>query len=121
VLCCGKIQNDCSEYFKTRQGLRQVAYLQCRLESIARRAKLRQRICVFRIPGDTEQRRESGDTEENPDCKYMLLRTAQTIAVGASFTSNKMHHLQTLDPPDPAVWQGDMDVDQKGVEPTPCV
>jgi hypothetical protein len=27
------------------------------------------RICVFGIPGDTEQRHESGDTEENPDCK----------------------------------------------------
>jgi hypothetical protein len=24
---------------------------------------------VFGIPGDTEQRRESEDTEENPDCK----------------------------------------------------
>jgi hypothetical protein len=29
----------------------------------------RQRICVFGIPGDTEQRRESGDTEKNPDYK----------------------------------------------------
>jgi hypothetical protein len=29
----------------------------------------RQGICVFGNPGDTEQRRESGDTEENRDCE----------------------------------------------------
>jgi hypothetical protein len=52
----------------------------------------------FGFPGDTEQRRESGDTEENPDCKLMLLRTAQRITVEASFTSNKIYYLQNFDP-----------------------
>jgi hypothetical protein len=36
----------------------------------------------------------------------------------ASLTSNKIHHLQDLDPPCAAVWQRDMGVDQKGGEPT---
>jgi hypothetical protein len=31
--------------------------------------------------------------------------TAQAIAVEASVTSNKIHHLQDLDPPGLAVWQ----------------
>jgi Reverse transcriptase (RNA-dependent DNA polymerase) len=151
VLCFVKIQNSCSEYFETRQGLRQGDVLSTLvfnvvLESFVQRAKLltngtifnkqthklgyaddigmigrsqaavreafiwlerdankvglkinesktkymiaagnermiRQRICVFGIPGDTEQRCESGDTEENPDCIYAS--SAQIIAVGA--------------------------------------
>jgi hypothetical protein len=60
----------------------------------------------------------TGYTEDNPDCSWMLLRNALTIAAGASFTSNKTHYLQDLDPPDPAEWQWDMVVDQKGGEPT---
>jgi Reverse transcriptase (RNA-dependent DNA polymerase) len=45
VLCCVKIQNDCSEYSETRQGLRQGDVLSplifnVVLESIVRRAKL---------------------------------------------------------------------------------
>jgi hypothetical protein len=81
----------------------------------------RHSICVFWIPGDTEQRRVTGDTEDNSDCKYMLFRTVQKIGVGPSLTFNKIHHQQDIDPPDPAVWQWDMRVDQKGGEPTPCV
>jgi hypothetical protein len=49
---------------------------------------------------------------ENPDYKKMFLRTAQKNTVGASFKSKKIHHLQDLDPPGPAVWQWDMGVDQ---------
>jgi hypothetical protein len=37
----------------------------------------RQRICVFGIPGDTEQRRESGDTEENLDCSRDICHVQQ--------------------------------------------
>jgi Reverse transcriptase (RNA-dependent DNA polymerase) len=45
VLCCVKIQNDCSEYFVTRQGLRQGDVLSTLLfnvvlEVIVRRAKI---------------------------------------------------------------------------------
>jgi hypothetical protein len=46
VTCCVKIQNDCSESFETRQGLRQVDVLSTLLfnvvlEVIARRANLK--------------------------------------------------------------------------------
>jgi F0F1-type ATP synthase alpha subunit len=33
------------------------------------------------------------------------IQTAEENPVEASFTSNKIHHLQDLDPPGPAVWQ----------------
>jgi hypothetical protein len=62
-------------------------------------------VFVFGISDDTEKRRESGDTEENPDCKYMLFGTAQTIVFGTSFTSNKIQHLQDLDLLGPVVCQ----------------
>ena len=52
VLCCVKIQNDCSEYFETRQGLRQGDVLSTLLfnvvlEIIVRRAKLQANGTVF--------------------------------------------------------------------------
>jgi hypothetical protein len=48
VLCGLKIQNDCSEYFETRQGLRQGdANLQCRTGPIVRRAKLQTNGTIF--------------------------------------------------------------------------
>jgi Reverse transcriptase (RNA-dependent DNA polymerase) len=52
VLCCLKIQNDCSEYFETRQGLRQGDVLSTLifnivLKPIVRRAKLQTNGTVF--------------------------------------------------------------------------
>ena len=52
VLCCVKIQNDCSEYFETRQGLRQGDVLSTLafnvvLEAIVRRAKLQTTGTIF--------------------------------------------------------------------------
>ena len=49
----------------------------------------------------------------------MFLWTAQTTTVKTSLTCNKIHHLQDLDPPGPAIWQRDLGVDhQTGGEPT---
>jgi hypothetical protein len=48
----------------------------------------------IRIPDDTNEWRESGNTTKNPDCKYVLLRTAQTSAVEPPFTPDKIHHSQ---------------------------
>ena len=52
VLCCVKIQNNCSEYFETRQGLRQGDVLSTLLfnvvlEIIVRRAKLQTNGTIF--------------------------------------------------------------------------
>jgi Reverse transcriptase (RNA-dependent DNA polymerase) len=52
VVCCVKIQNDCSEYFETRQGLRQGDALSTLLfnvvlEIIVRRAKLQTNGTIF--------------------------------------------------------------------------
>jgi Reverse transcriptase (RNA-dependent DNA polymerase) len=52
VLCCVKIQNNCSEYFQTRQGLRQRNVLsklifKVVLESIVRQAELQTNGTVF--------------------------------------------------------------------------
>jgi hypothetical protein len=52
VLCCVKNQNDCCEYFETRQGLRQRDVLSTLifnvvLESIVRRAKLQTNGTLF--------------------------------------------------------------------------
>ena len=52
VLCCVKIQNSCSEYFETRQGLRQGDVLSqllfnVVLEIIVRRAKLQTNGTIF--------------------------------------------------------------------------
>jgi hypothetical protein len=52
VTCCGKIQNDCSESFETRQGLRQGDVLSTLLfnvvlEVIVRRAKLQTTSTIY--------------------------------------------------------------------------
>jgi Reverse transcriptase (RNA-dependent DNA polymerase) len=52
VLCCVKIQNDFSEYFETRQGLRQgdvllMLIFNVVLESIVRRAKFQTNGTIF--------------------------------------------------------------------------
>jgi hypothetical protein len=41
----------------------------------------------------------------NPDCKYLLLRTAKTSAVEPPFTPDKIDDSQDLDPPSPAIQQ----------------
>jgi hypothetical protein len=69
--------------------------------------------CIYTIPGDTEQWRESGDAEEKQDCKYMFLWAPNTTGVQDSFTSDKKHQLQDFELPSLAVCQWNMGVDQK--------
>jgi hypothetical protein len=73
--------------------------------------------CIYRIPDDNNEWRESGNTTLNLDCKKVLLRTAQTSAVEIPFTPDKFHHSQDLDPPSSALRQWDAGVGQKGGEP----
>jgi hypothetical protein len=59
VTCCVKIQNDCSESFETRQGLRQgereTYYLRCFSMSCWKLSYDELAICVPRIPDDTNE------------------------------------------------------------------
>jgi Reverse transcriptase (RNA-dependent DNA polymerase) len=47
MLCCAKIQNDWSDYFVTRQGLRQVDVLSTLLFNVVRRAKIQTSGTIF--------------------------------------------------------------------------
>jgi hypothetical protein len=133
-----KIQNDCSQYFENRQGLRQGDVL----ESIVRRAKLQTNGNIFnkqtQILGYTDDIDIIGRSQaankvgliinENNENERTIRRSLVTpnndvsleiqmriqTANRSFFGLRKINHLQDHDPPDLAVWQLDMGVDQKG-------
>jgi hypothetical protein len=69
---------------------------------VGRKNGLNCQIMIFESPCETEQQRESGNIEENLDCKLMLLLQLQITCENCSVvTITSFYHLQELVP---AVW-----------------